>query len=71
MTHHIPNNAPHPRPKPALDMQASTSIRAARAAVNARAHRAATRTEDALRPLVARRVEMEARLFNFLALTTY
>jgi hypothetical protein len=68
MTHHIPNNAPHPRPKPALDMQAS--IRAARAAVNARAHRAATRTEDALRPLVTRRVEMEARLFNFLALTT-
>jgi hypothetical protein len=66
MTHRIPSNAPNPRPKPALDTQAS--IRAARTTVNARARSAAARTEDALRPLVAHRVELEARLFNFLAL---
>jgi hypothetical protein len=68
MTHRILSNAPNPRPKPALDTQAG--ICAARTAVNARARSAAVRTEDALRPLVARRVELEARLFNFLALLT-
>jgi hypothetical protein len=66
MTHRIPSNAPNPRPRPALDTQAS--IHAARAAVNARARSAAARTEDELRPLVGRRVKLEARLFNFLAL---